>query len=382
MKKLKTQKIIVVSNIGSLSRKYFVFRLDKNTKDAEELFSIQFDMKEYHPTVKLENALPEFFEIAKNKYDFTIGDIDIFAERVVATGEYFLENKTIDDKYLEKLKESEKYNYLHTKSLINEIGQIFSMREICKKNNIKCDFKLIGISDSSFHSSISRETYTYGVKSDKVNHFRKYGYHGISMSEVANRLSQKYKNIIAIHLGGGGSVTAIKDGKSVYNSFGMTPVSGLINLTRSGDIDPLIVIDILERNKKSFRFLESKNYLFDNTKDELYEKSGLFALTGEIDMRDILANLEVKDKTIREKNKFALDVYVNKINEQIGVALSHLGYCDAIVLTGNILEKSERFRNLLLSKISWLNMKGENIFVVKTEEEKEIIRLILEGKFV
>lgn len=72
------------------------------------------------------------------------------------------------------------------------------------------------------------------------------------MSGVADELGSKYKKIIAIHLGGGGSVTAIESGKSIYNSFGMTPVGGLINLTRVGDIDPFVILHIYKKNKKYF----------------------------------------------------------------------------------------------------------------------------------
>jgi len=380
--KNKSKNIVLVSNIGSASRKYCVYAVDKKEKSVEELFALNFDQKEFYPKVKLKDALYEFFEIAKKKFDFTVSDIDIIAERVVAVGEFFLENKIINDEYLDKLEEARKYDTLHTKSLLEEIRQILLIKEVCQKKKIKCKFKLIGISDSTFHASIPKEVYTYGIQSDKKNNFRKYGYHGISMSEVSSALKGEYKNIIAVHLGGGGSVTAIKEGESIYNSFGMTPVSGLINLTRSGDIDPLIVVDILKRNKKVFRFLDSENYLFENTKNELYETSGLFALTGERDMRDILKNLESKNKLIADKNSFALDVYINKINECVGSALAHLGKMDALVLTGSILEKSEIFRKRFLKKVAWLPVLKKNIIIMKTKEENEMVRLLVKGGFV
>lgn len=380
MKKEKNTKIILISNIGSASRKYFVYKINKRSKNIEELFSLQFDEKEFHPKIKLENALYTFFEIAKNKYDFKVSDIDIIAERVVAVGEYFLENKIIDEDYVDKLEEVQKYDLLHTSSLIDEIKKIFAIREVCKKNKIQCNFKLVGISDSAFHSTIPKEIYTYGAKDKKGNFFRKFGYHGISISEVNNSFGEKYNKIIAIHLGGGGSVSAIKDGKSIYNSFGMTPASGLINLTRVGDIDPFLVIDIMESNKKYFQLLDSKDYMSNITRTSFYEKGGLYALTGETDMRDILSNLKVKDQNIKAQNSFALNVYINKIKESVGSAYAHLEGIDALVLTGAILEKSEVFRNLLLPNLDWL--KVENIFVLKTEEEREMARLVLEEKFI
>lgn len=380
---MKTKnKIILVSNIGSASRKYFVYSATPK-ENPVEMFSIQFDEKEFYPSVRLEDAILEFFEIAKNKYFLDIGDIDIIAERVVAVGEFFLENKVINQEYLEELNIAKQYDVLHTESLIHELNQLLSIKENYRVKGEKCKFKIVGISDSAFHSTITKEVYTYAIKDfNKDSNFRKYGYHGISMSGIVDELGNKYKKIIAIHLGGGGSVTAIMNGKSIYNSFGMTPASGLINLTRVGDIDPFVAFHIYKNNKKDFALLDNGDSTFDRAKEEIYEKSGLFALTGEKDMRDILDNLKVKNQKHREQSEFALQVYINKINESIGSAYAHLGRAEALVLTGSILEKSEIFRKMFLPKVSWLKLDKKNIIILKTEEEKEIVRLVLEGKFI
>jgi acetate kinase len=379
-KKEKNEKIILVSNIGSASRKYFVFAV-KAKEEPKEIFNLQFDEKEYFPKVKLENAFLEFFEIAKREYGFKVEDIDIIAERVVAVGDFFLQNRQIDERYVEELEKVRKYDSLHTESLLEEINKIFLIKEVCRKNKIKCKFKLIAISDSEYHNTIKEEVYIYGARKNKKEMYRKYGYHGISISEVARAVKDKYKRVIAVHLGGGGSVTAIVNGESVFNSFGMTPVSGLMNLTRVGDLDPVISLEMYERNKKEFSLLEGKFSSFERAQYEMFHSSGLFALTGEKDMRDILLNLKVKDKIVREKNEFALKVYLNKINEYIGSAFAHLGECEALVLTGSILEKSEIFREMFFKKVSWLGLSKENILILKTEEEKEMARLVVEGKF-
>lgn len=379
---MKTKnKIILVSNIGSASRKYFVYSVAPKSK-PEELFSIQFDEKEFYPSVRLEDAMIEFFEIAKNKYFLDIGDIDIVAERVVAVGEFFLENRVINQAYLEELNNAKQYDILHTESLIHELKQLIEIKETCLAKGVKCKFKIVGISDSAFHSTIAKEVYTYAIKDFKPEHnFRKYGYHGISMSGVVDELGGKYKKVIAIHLGGGGSVTAIENGKSIFNSFGMTPASGLINLTRVGDVDPFVILHIYKKNKKYFSLLDNGDTAFDSTKEEIYEKSGLFALTGEKDMRDILDNLKVKNVNQKEKAEFALDLYINKINEYIGMAYAHLGGADALVLTGSILEKSEVFRKMFLPKISWLKLTKKNILILKTEEEKEMANIVVKQGF-
>ena len=227
MNKINKAKTILVSNIGSMSRKYFVYSLNKKAKEGscKELFNICFDKKDFHPEVQnLDEAILKFFEIAKKNFNFSISDIDIIAERVVAAGEYFLEHKIIDEEYLKELNFAKRYDLLHTQDLIKEIEKLNLIKEVAKKNKIKTKFKIVGISDSEFHKTISPINYTYGIKNDLENkdnkiNFRKYGYHGISMSEVVKNIftdsKSKNKKIIAIHLGGGGSVTAIENGKSI-----------------------------------------------------------------------------------------------------------------------------------------------------------------------
>ena len=134
-------------------------------------------------------------------------------------------------------------------------------------------------------------------------------------------------------------------------------------------------------DKKYFSLLDNGDTAFDSTKEEIYEKSGLFALTGEKDMRDILDNLKVKNVNQKEKAEFALDLYINKINEYIGMAYAHLGGADALVLTGSILEKSEVFRKMFLPKISWLKLTKKNILILKTEEEKEMANIVVKQGF-
>jgi len=397
MRNVKNQKIILVSNIGSMSRKYFVYVVNKKTKDIQELFNIGFDKKDYHPELQdLSQALLKFFEIAKRDYNFFVQDIDVILERVVAVGEYFLEHKEIDQKYLFELEKVKKYNSLHTESLIHELQQIFLMQEVCQKNKIKAKFKLLGISDSAFHKTIAPEIYTYGLKSkkDETNNlsFRKFGYHGISASEVNRDLNNLNKNqkVIVVHLGGGGSVTAIKNNKSIYNSFGMTPVSGLMSMTRCGEIDPIIILEIFQKNKKSFSLLDDIDYQMLKTKKELYEESGMLALTGHKDMREILADLQLennaKNKTSKDLAEFAIQVYLNLVVKEIAAAFAFLGGCDMLCLTGSILEKSEVIRKKLLVKLHWLNSgsnfeKGnlkKNIKIIKTTEEIEMVRIMLE----
>jgi acetate kinase len=163
----------------------------------------------------------------------------------------------------------------------------------------------------------------------------------------------------------------------------MTPVSGIMNMTRVGDIDPFVMLEIFDKNKKYFSLLDEDNYQFEKTKKEIYEESGLFALTGEKDMRDILANLKSKDKNKKDKAVFGIEVYLNRIAEKVGSAYALLGGCDELVFTGSILEKSEVIRKKLLEKLKFLELQKdfseENIKVIKTEEEMEMVRILSEN---
>jgi len=393
---IKNQKIILVSNIGSMSRKYFVYVVNKKTKNIQELFHIGFDKKDYHPELQdLSQALLKFFEIAKRDYNFFVQDIDVILERVVAAGEYFLEHREINEKYLVELEEVKKYNILHTESVIHELQQIFLMKEVCQKNKIKAKFKLLGISDSAFHKTIAPEIYTYGLKckTKEVNElfFRRFGYHGISVSEVNRALKspsqtnslrqteEKHRQVIVVHLGGGGSVTAIKNGKSIYNSFGMTPVSGLMSMTRCGEIDPIIILEIFQKNKKPFSLLDDIDYQMLQTKKELYEESGMLALTGHKDMREVLVDLQSENKASKKSAEFAVQVYLNLVVKEVAAAFAFLGGCDTLCLTGSILEKSEVIRKKLLIKLNWLNLTKENIQIIKTQEEIEMVEIMLEN---
>jgi acetate kinase len=129
-KKQKGEKFILISNIGSTSRKYIVYKV-KN-KSFEELYKMNFDGKEFYPQVKLDEAILKFFELSKKEYNINVSDIDFILERVVAVGEYFLNHKEINEEYLEKLEEAVIYDSIHTVNLIKEIEKILILKRACK----------------------------------------------------------------------------------------------------------------------------------------------------------------------------------------------------------------------------------------------------------
>ena len=161
----------------------------------------------------------------------------------------------------------------------------------------------------------------------------------------------------------------------------MTPVSGLMNMTRSGDIDPFITLELYEKYKKYFSFLEDEDSQFNKFKKEIYEESGLYIFTGHKDMRDVLEDLNLKAQDQKRINaEFAIEVYLNKIVKEVGSAFALLGGVEKLVLTGSILEKSVIIRDRLLEKLVWLKLKKKDILVLKTEEELQMVSILLQNQ--
>ncbi|MEL0011106.1 MAG: acetate kinase, partial [Bacteroidota bacterium] len=170
---------------------------------------------------------------------------------------------------------------------------------------------------------------------------RRYGFHGTShyfvSREYFNRLNKKKdgSKLISCHLGNGGSITAIKDGKSYDTSMGFTPLEGLVMGTRSGDIDPSILFFLIEKEELSLA----------NVHALLNKHSGLLGLSGCAgDMRDLLAEAEQGDRRCNE----AVDVFCYRVKKYIGSYMAALNGADALIFTGGIGENSPTIRTKIV----------------------------------
>ena len=253
----------------------------------------------------------------------------------------------------------------------------------------------VGVFDTAFHTSIPPEAYLYALPLELYQEakIRRYGFHGISHQYVS-RAAAEYLGIessrfngIICHLGNGCSITAIKDGQSVDTSMGLTPLEGLVMGTRCGDLDPAIVLHLMEHRGLS---LEETNAL-------LNKQSGLLGLTGgkASDLRDIIQAGQQGDVNART----AVQVFCYRLRKYIGAYSVALGRVDAVAFTAGIGENSPLIRRLVLQDMDILGIKLDDslnhamtgkgikdihsagsavkLLVVPTQEEREILGQVL-----
>jgi acetate kinase len=209
----------------------------------------------------------------------------------------------------------------------------------------------VAVFDTAFHQTMPPHVYTYGLPKDQLdrNHVRKYGFHGTSHEYVARRLAELMKKdfaklkIITCHLGNGSSITAVKDGQSYDTSMGLTPLEGLIMGTRTGDMDPAVVLYIMDKDKLS---PQEMNTLLNS-------KSGVKGVSGiSNDMRQLIA----KAKEGNARAQLALDMFDYRLIKYIGSYVAAMAGCDAIVFTGGIGENDAAMRARVLKSLQFIGV--------------------------
>ncbi len=341
--------MILVLNCGSQSIKWKIFKLAGER--IEELQSCDIQIKkspQYKKKLKVELA-----EI-KQKYP----EIKAVGHRVVHGGGELTKPVKISSKVLKTI---QKYSHL---------APLHNPYNLLGIQTAKSFFNVhqIAVFDTGFYSALPKLSYTYPLP-EKINKefgFRRYGFHGIShqyaAEQAANKLNKPLSklNLITCHLGGGSSITAIKKGKAVETSMGFTPMEGLMMMTRSGDIDPGIIIEL------------SKKYSFREIEDILNNQSGLKGVCGEDDMLTILENIKQGD----QKAKFALDMFCYRIQKYIGAYYAILGKIEGLVFTGKIGFGSKKIRNMITKDLSFL--KDNQILAIQPDEELAIANQVVE----
>jgi acetate kinase len=205
--------------------------------------------------------------------------------------------------------------------------------------------------DSAFHATIPPATSTYALPQRWRKRWgvRRYGFHGLSHAWVAQRVPEilgRGKDgelrIVSCHLGAGSSVCAIREGRSLDNTMGFTPLDGLVMATRSGSLDPALVLWLLERPGIDAHELAQT----------LEHSSGLLALGGSADMRVLLARAEEDDADAR----LALDVYTHRLRAGIAAMAASLGGLDALAFTGGIGQNSSTIRRMATADLGFLGV--------------------------
>jgi acetate kinase len=218
----------------------------------------------------------------------------------------------------------------------------------------------VAVFDTAFHATLEPAAYTYAGPYEWVGMgIRRYGFHGLSHQYSARRaaelLGSDSLRLIVCHLGNGASLCAIRNGKSVDTTMGFTPLEGLMMGTRSGSIDPAILIYLMRH----------RGLTADRLDRILNSESGLLGVSGiSGDMRDIL-------KSEEPRAKLAFDIYAHRLCREIGAMAGVLGGVDAIVFTGGVGENCAPLRDIVQKRFSFLNAK---ILVIHAEEEWEMVR--------
>jgi len=334
---------IAVINSGSSSLKFKLFDMTSQTilhsVLVEHIGEEGSNMKNHH------DALESL------KIDFD--KLDAIGHRVVHGGEKLNSSRLIDAEIIESIKSLIPLAPLHNPA--NLEGILVAQKKAPKTPQI-------AVFDTAFHTTMPKEAYLYALPLDmyEKHHIRRYGFHGTShshiMKEAALELEKNVDevNLITLHLGNGASACAIKNGKSIDTSMGFTPLEGLVMGSRSGDIDPAIVL-FLQRDL---------GMSLDEVDKMLNKKSGLIGLCNENDIRELI-------KREDESAILALEMMIRRVQKYIGSYMALLGKVDAIVFSGGIGENSALIRDKILNVDIFKNIKS---LVIKTDEELEIAR--------
>ncbi len=280
-----------------------------------------------------DKALESVLEILTDEKHGSIahrGEVKAVGHRVVHGGETFHSTTIIDEAVLAAIKENVHLAPLHNPPNLKGI-------EVARA--IFPQAVQVAVFDTAFHHTISEKAYMYAIPYElyEKHGIRRYGFHGTSHSFVAEKAAEYLEKplnelkLITIHLGNGASMAAIKHGKCIDTSMGMTPLEGLVMGTRSGDIDPALPFYIAEQLSMSFPEIDRL----------LNKKSGLKGLCGTNDMRKVVEMCGKGDR----KAVLALKVYCYRIKKYLGAYIAVLGGLDAIIFTAGIGENSADVRS-------------------------------------
>ncbi len=272
-----------------------------------------------------------------------LSEIDAIGHRVVHAGEKYSSSVLINDDVMAALEECVDLAPLHNPPNMDGI-------RACQQ--VMPGRPMVAVFDTAFHQTMRPESYLYAIPYDAYEKFgiRKYGFHGTSHKYMAIRAAEMMNvdvndlKLITCHLGNGASVSAIKHGRSVDTSMGLTPLEGLVMGTRSGDMDPSVVAVLTDKLGISH----------DETIEMLNKKSGVLGISGiSSDFRDLEAAMKKGDK----RAELALRVFAHKVRFYIGAYIAEMNGVDAIVFTGGIGENDAYMRNLILSNLGNLGIK-------------------------
>ena len=362
-------KVLAV-NAGSSSLKFRAFEMPEEKVLISGVFerigignsfyTIKINGEKIEKTAQLNDHKQAFEllikELIDNKIVESLDEIKGIGHRIVQGGSYFDKTVTATEDVISKIEELSVLAPLHNPAAV--IGIRAAMEVVP-------DAVQTVVFDTAFHQTMEEENYLYALPYDWCSKYliRRYGAHGTSHRYITEameeKLGRKDLKLITCHIGNGASISAVKDGKCINTSMGLTPNAGLIMGTRCGDIDATIVPYIMDK-------LNLNTKEIDNV---LNRQSGLLGISGvSSDSRDI-------EKGIKEGNErciLAQKMYVKRIVDYIAKYYVELGGCDAIIFTAGVGENAPDMRRMVLESLDCLGIKVD-------EEKNSVTRLGKEG---
>lgn len=359
IQKINNMKILVL-NCGSSSIKYALYNMDDKsvmTSGGAERVGldgafvkvkmpdgtkkkVMHDIPEHTEGVKFIFSLLTDPEIGVIK---SLDEIDAVGHRMVHGGEKFNKSVVLTDEVLKAFEACIDLAPLHNPANLKGVKAV---------SELMPNLPQVGVFDTAFHQTMPAHSYLYAIPYDLYEKYgvRRYGFHGTSHRYVSHRVCEflgvdyNSKKIITCHIGNGGSVAAVENGKCVDTSMGLTPLEGLMMGTRSGDIDG-----------GAITFLEKKLGLdADGMSNLLNKKSGVLGISGiSSDMREIDDAIAAGN----ERAKLALDMYNYRIKKYVGAYAAAMGGCDIIVFTAGVGENQAEMREAVCENMEYMGIK-------------------------
>lgn len=352
--------IVLVLNCGSSSIKYQVIDMAHESKLLakgiveriglpDAILTHKPEGKEkYETTTSIPDHTTGINLILKTLVDSNYGvigslnDIVAVGHRVAHGGEFFTQSSLIDERVKSEIEKCIELAPLHNPA---NLKGILSMEKLLP------GVPQVAVFDTSFHQTMPKHAYLYAIPYEyyEKRKIRRYGFHGTSHKYVAQKACRilgvdfEKQKIITCHLGNGASIAAIQYGKSIDTSMGFTPVEGLIMGTRSGDVDPGILLYLAEKENLSIK----------DVNDLVNKKSGVLGISGlSSDMRD----LECAAAEGNERAQLALDMYYYRVKKFVGSYAAAMDGIDILIFTGGIGENDALLREKVSTALDFMGI--------------------------
>ncbi|MFF4563225.1 acetate kinase [Streptomyces sp. NPDC001435] len=280
-------------------------------------------------------------ELAKDGLGLDSPELAAIGHRVVHGGMFFTEPTVIDDAVLTEIERLIPVAPLHNPANLTGIRTALALRP---------DLPQVAVFDTAFHTTMPESAARYAIDPKLADRYRirRYGFHGTSHAYVSQATAKllgkapEEVNVIVLHLGNGASASAVRGGRCVDTSMGLTPLEGLVMGTRSGDLDPAVIFHLQRVGGMSM----------DEIDTLLNKRSGLFGLCGDNDMREIRRRIDEGD----ERARLAFDIYIHRLRKYIGAYYAVLGRVDAVAFTAGVGENASPVREAAVAGLEELGL--------------------------